>query len=86
MFANWGGVLGSNIYLAKEAPGYSVGFGTSLGMVAVFGIMVPLGYWFILRSINRKRDLLSIEEVRAKYTDDELSEMGDLSPLFRYSL
>jgi hypothetical protein len=24
-------------------------------------------------------------EIRAKYTEEELSEMGDLSPLFRYA-
>lgn len=26
------------------------------------------------------------EEIRAKYTDEELEKMGDRSPLFKYTL
>jgi MFS transporter, ACS family, DAL5 transporter family protein len=29
---------------------------------------------------------MSEMEIREKYTDDELDEMGDRSPLFRYTL
>ena len=33
---------------------------------------------------NRERDAMSPEEIREKYTEDELLLMGDTSPLYRY--
>lgn len=33
-----------------------------------------------------KRDAIPEEEIRAKYTDNELVLLGDKSPLFRYKL
>jgi hypothetical protein len=39
---------------------------------------------------NKRRDEFMVgktdEEVRAMYTDQELLDMGDLSPFFRYTL
>ena len=35
---------------------------------------------------NKRRDKLSEAEVREKYTEQELVEMGDNSPLYRYVL
>jgi hypothetical protein len=34
--------------------------------------------------INRKRDAMSVEEIREKYSEEELGIMGDKSPLYRY--
>ena len=84
-FGNVGGIIGSNIYLENEKPKYPTGFGTSFG-VACLGIVSCLaleaGYYFI----NKKRDLLTEEEVREKYSEEDLARMGDRSPLFRYTL
>lgn len=54
-------------------------------MLVAFGIFWPVIYWVILRRINAKREAMSPQEVAAKYTEEELVEMGDLSPLFRYA-
>lgn len=54
-------------------------------MIGAFGCVWPPLYALILKRINAKRALMSEDEIRAKYTDDELAEMGDESPLFRYS-
>ncbi|TPX15279.1 uncharacterized protein E0L32_004556 [Thyridium curvatum] len=81
-FSQLGGIVGSNIYIAEQAPTYPVGFGISLGMLFVFGVVWPIIYYFILKRINAKRAAIPAEEVHAKYTDQELSEMGDRSPLF----
>ena len=86
---NAGGICGSNIYLAAEAPKYPAGFGTCLG-VCVAGIIMA----YVLRKgyqyENRKRDELLQREgeaaIRARYTDGELLSLGDLSPFYRYSL
>ncbi|KAK5126480.1 hypothetical protein LTR85_010716 [Meristemomyces frigidus] len=81
-----GGIMGSNIFLADEAPTYPTGFGICLTMLVLFGVIWPTIYYFILRRINQKRDGISEEEVMAKYSEEELAEMGDESPLFRYAL
>jgi hypothetical protein len=39
-----------------------------------------------LRRINVKRESLTEEEVRSMHSQQELDEMGDTSPLFRYTL
>lgn len=41
---------------------------------------------FVLRRINRQRDAITEEEVRERYTQEQLTDMGDASPLFRYTL
>ncbi|OKL58480.1 hypothetical protein UA08_06355 [Talaromyces atroroseus] len=81
-----GGILGSNIFLSNEAPTYPIGFGLCLAMLAAFGVIWPAIYYFILKNINNKRAAMPAEDILAKYTSEELTEMGDESPLFRYSL
>ncbi|KIW46496.1 uncharacterized protein PV06_02165 [Exophiala oligosperma] len=80
---NLGGAVGSNIFLAKQAPHYWLGYGLALGMIAAAIIST-----FILRIaygvLNKKRDQMNEEEIRAKYTEEELLDMGDKSPLYRY--
>ena len=82
---NLAGVIGSNIFVQSEAPRYWAGFGTCLACVVSGQLMS-----FVLRrsynKVNKERDKMSVEEVRAKYTDVELLEMGDKSPFFRYTL
>ena len=82
---NIGGVIGSYMYLESEKPKYYTGVGLSLafgvtGFIAAF--ILELSYkWG-----NKKKARLSEDEIRAKYTDEELLAMGDRSPLFRYTL
>lgn len=86
---NMGGICGSNIYLARQAPKYPVGFGVCL-TTCVLGIIAG----FILRREykrqNNLRDELIAREgadgVRARYTEQELLDLGDRSPFFRYTL
>ncbi|KAK5690808.1 hypothetical protein LTR97_011969 [Elasticomyces elasticus] len=81
-----GGSIGSNIYLASEAPVYPLGFGFSVG-ATVLGAMIPATiHWFLLRRDNARKAAVDVAEFKAKHTSEELSEMGELSPLFRYTL
>lgn len=84
-FSQLGGIMGSNIYLAHESPQYPIGYGISIAMLGLFGIIWPVIYFFILKRINANRAKMPVEEVKAKYTDEQLADMGDESPLFRYS-
>lgn len=82
---NLGGAVGSNIYLAREAPYYWTGFGVSLAIL-VASIMSGIALKILLARSNKKRAGMSEGEVYAKYTRQELSDMGDKSPLYRYTL
>jgi MFS family permease len=84
-FSQLGGIVGSNIYISNQSPRYPVGFGISISMLGLFGIIWPVIYFFILKRINSQRAKMPVEEVREKYSDSDLAEMGDESPLFRYS-
>lgn len=81
--ANLGGSIGANIYLEKEAPRYPLGFGFSLG-VLVSGIIAALLNRHILLKINAARDKIPLSSIRIQYTEQQLLELGDLSPLYRY--
>jgi hypothetical protein len=86
---NMGGIMGSNIYLAREVPKYQTGFGVSLAMC-----LLAIAATFVLRwgyaRENAKRDKLlaenTEEEIRSRYTDQEMLDLGDRSPFFRYTL
>ncbi|OBT53111.1 hypothetical protein VE04_07821 [Pseudogymnoascus sp. 24MN13] len=82
---NLGGAIGSNIYLAKEAPHYWTGYGFSLAIILT-GLASAVILKVTLNRINKKRDSMSIDDIRAKYSEQELLDMGDYSPLFRYTL
>jgi hypothetical protein len=82
---NIGAVIGSFIFLEKEKPKYPTGFGGSIASAA-FGLVCALVLEFSYWRINAKNAKLTEDEVRAKYTDEQLDQMGDKSPLFRYNL
>ncbi|EMC93252.1 hypothetical protein BAUCODRAFT_76543 [Baudoinia panamericana UAMH 10762] len=82
---NIGGLIGSFIYIDKEAPKYPTGYGTSLGFAAA-GIAACFVLEYALWTINKKNEKVSEDEIRAMYTDEKLERMGDKSPLYRYAL
>lgn len=82
---NSGGIVGSYIFLDTEDPGYPTGFSIGLAFAAltlISTVILEVSYW----RINKKRDLLQEEDIRAQYSDEQLARMGDKSPLFRYKL
>ncbi|KAI5895711.1 MFS general substrate transporter [Schizophyllum commune H4-8] len=81
-----GGGIGSNIYIAEQAPTYPLGFGFSIG-ATVLGAMIPcMINWYLLRRENRRRDAMDPAVIKETYTEEQLSEMGEDSPLFRFTL
>lgn len=86
---NLGGIAGSNVYIARQAPKYPVGFGVCLA-VAVAAVLMAIVLRFAFAAENRKRDellaLKGADAIRAEYTEQELLDLGDKSPFFRYSL
>ncbi|KAL3488364.1 major facilitator superfamily domain-containing protein [Aspergillus germanicus] len=88
-FGNMGGICGSNIYLARQAPQYPVGYGTCLG-ACVAGILAAIVLRIAYASENKRKAALLRDEgeeaVRARYTEQELMDLGDKSPFFEYTL
>jgi len=82
---NLSGVVGSNIFISTQEPRYFAGYGTCLG-TACAGITAAYCLRRAYQKINSDRDQISEEEIRAKYTDAQLLDMGDKSPYFRYTL
>ena len=82
---NCGSVGGSYIYIASEAPSYPTGFGCSLGFAAAAMVAVVV-LDFSYARINKMRDAMDVDQIREKYSDEDLAAMGDRSPLFRYIL
>lgn len=81
---NLGGAIGSNVYLEAQKPHYWLGFGFGLG-ISLAAIMATLVLKIAFERLNRKKDQMGTEEeIRARYSEEELLRMGDKSPLFRY--
>lgn len=81
---NIGGIVASNIFLANQAPKYPVGYGVSLGLLLMTGVMCVV-FFFGLRAENRKRDNGG-RDYRYTEEKDELNNMGDDHPSFRFTL
>lgn len=82
---NFGSILGSFMYLETEAPRYPTGFGLSLALGAA-GLVLPLVLeWSYMRANARKASMTE-SEVKARYSEEELFDLGDESPLFRHVL
>uniref|UniRef100_A0A8H7XRE6 MFS general substrate transporter n=1 Tax=Psilocybe cubensis TaxID=181762 RepID=A0A8H7XRE6_PSICU len=86
---NFSGAIASNIYRAKDSPRFLVGHGVELMFVGIGFIVVPvlvLSYTII----NRKREALQQEAINRgeanKLTKQQLRELGDRAPDFRYTL
>lgn len=73
------------MYLDSEAPAYYTGFGLSLafgGTSLVLVLLLEMSYVWA----NRRKRRLAEGEVRNMYSEEELLDLGDRSPLFKYTL
>lgn len=82
---NAGGIIGSYIYRAEEKPKYPTGYGTSFAFAAA-GVVACLTLEYLLWRGNLKKGRVTEDEAWETYTQEELREMGDKSPLFKYTL
>lgn len=79
---NFGGIIGSFMYLESQAPRYETGFGLSLALGAYALLMALLMEWSYVISNARKERMLR----NAPHDDADLLAMGDKSPLFKHVL
>lgn len=86
---NFGGIAGSNIYVASEKPKCPAGFGTGLGVRLAAVIAAYFLRLAFARENDKRRKMMEEEgeaAVSARYSEQELLQMGDRSPFFTYTL
>ncbi|KAK2034842.1 major facilitator superfamily transporter [Colletotrichum zoysiae] len=82
---NCSGVMSSFIYQAIDRPRYIRGHAVTLSMVGMatclYGFM-----WFWYWRENKQREAGHIQSKHADLSDDEMAELGDDSPRYRYTI
>ena len=81
---NCAALVSSNVFISKQAPSYPVGFGVGFALNMLAGICCTALY-FGLRAENKRRDRGSRDD-RLALPPDEVNNLGDDHPSFRYTL
>jgi hypothetical protein len=86
---NLGGIAGSNVYLAQQAPKYQVGFGVCLA-ISIAAVLMAIVLRFAYAAENQKRKRMLSEQgddaIRNEYGEQTLLDIGDRNPFFIYTL
>ncbi|PPQ68016.1 hypothetical protein CVT24_002925 [Panaeolus cyanescens] len=88
---NFSGAIAANIYRSIDSPRYKLGHGLELMFVGIGFVTTPIIILLYMR-INKKREAemraieASGETLRDRYTAQQLRDMGDRAPDFRYTL
>ncbi|KAJ6444253.1 histidine acid phosphatase [Purpureocillium lavendulum] len=80
---NFGGIIGSNIWLGREAPAYRTGVSVTLACLVLCGIG-STGYYLGLRAENRRRDR-GERDYRLTEEASEVDNLGDDHPSWRFT-
>ncbi|OJA11383.1 hypothetical protein AZE42_10279 [Rhizopogon vesiculosus] len=86
---NFGGAFATLIYRSQDSPRYILGHGLEIMFVGIGLIFVPIAV-FVYKRINAKRDAaerIALErEEKIQHSNQELRELGNRAPNFRYTL
>lgn len=82
-FSNLGGVCSSFIYI--DPPRYHIGHGTIMAFLSLSILMSMFAMWNYNR-LNKKKEAECLAENITDDRRDEFKDMGDASPLFRYTI
>lgn len=81
-FGNIGGIIAVYAFLAKDAPKYITGYSICIAFVSLSGISCAI-YFVMCALQNRRRDKAPTDLGLTQY---EMTELGDMSPTYRYQL
>ncbi|GKT64068.1 major facilitator superfamily transporter [Colletotrichum tofieldiae] len=82
---NCSGVMSSFIYQAIDRPRYIRGHAVTLSMVGMATCLYGF-LWFWYWRENKQREAGHIQSKHADLSDDEMAELGDESPRYRYTI
>ncbi|KAM0255629.1 hypothetical protein ACHAQJ_005554 [Trichoderma viride] len=80
---NLGGAMASNFYRQVDSPRYILGHGLELGFICM-GIVASIILIISYNSVNKKRAQKLADGEAARFTPEELSDLGDRAITFRY--
>ncbi|KAJ3551179.1 hypothetical protein NM688_g4859 [Phlebia brevispora] len=82
---NFAGAIASNIYRSQDAPRYVLGHAIELMFVGIGFITLPIAV-VLYTKINARRDQVQkdMEEKGIRLSPEEIRELGDRAPDFRY--
>lgn len=83
-FGTMGGAAASNFYHKTDAPRYRLGHSLVLGFNAL-SILSMGSYYLICRHINKTREAEG-ERDYAELSEEQILDMGDKAPTYRYTL
>ncbi|KAF8995232.1 MFS general substrate transporter [Cyathus striatus] len=81
---NFGGAIASNMYRTKDRPRFIFGHALELMFIGIGLSLVPIAV-IVYRHVNKAK-ALAFESQSGQYEENELKEMGDKAPGFRYTL
>ncbi|KZT66421.1 MFS general substrate transporter [Daedalea quercina L-15889] len=82
---NIGGFAASFIYRTQDSPRYHPGHATNIGCLAAVAVLSAVGM-YALHRVNRQKQLQVERSGITAEMAEEFSELGDKSPLYRYTL
>ncbi|GAA5982693.1 hypothetical protein JCM11641_002339 [Rhodosporidiobolus odoratus] len=84
---NLAALASTNVYRTQDQPHYYLGHGVVLGFVCIGLVSAPL-YAFLLKRENAKKEweMNLPEGERRVYTVEELRDLGDRAPEFKYTI
>lgn len=82
---NLAGAMASNFYRSEDSPRYILGHALEIGFI-VAGLIAAAVLIMSYRTVNAKREQAVANHEHNGYTLEELSELGDKSITFRYTL
>ncbi|KAG8219182.1 MFS general substrate transporter [Butyriboletus roseoflavus] len=88
-FGNFSGAIAANIYREQDSPRFILGHGLELMFVGIGLVVVPI-LIVLYKRINDARDQASRQRIeqggKLQFTIQELRDLGDRAPDFRYTL
>lgn len=84
-FGNIGGIIASFAFLTKDAPYFTNGYSISLAFTSL-SVLSCVVYGLSCWSQNKKRDAEAASGNEGGLTEEEKTDLGDMSPDYRYLL
>lgn len=84
MLGNIAGIIGANIFLTSESPRYPTGYGTAFGLLWM-GVLAATAMFVLMWRENKKRAAGERDD-RLNRPQEEVDNMGDYHPSFRFTL
>ncbi|TKA82154.1 hypothetical protein B0A49_00212 [Cryomyces minteri] len=85
-FGNLNGVVSSNIYRARDKPGYKLGHGVVMAYLILFLLIGSISTHLALRGENRKRLAGKRDNRIVGLSEKDIDALGDKRPDFIYTL